>query len=144
MTFSSPVEQKKAKLSLTKILESFHLKSPIYKMVIVPSQEIALHRLKKLIQNYKLPDKKNTGKKILFNSVDGKYLRSTYFEGELAKSLQMRGNDVKILLCGGDLNMCTTRFTIKKPLDVWSCKNCDNFSKKFYETTGLTYSTYKD
>lgn len=144
MIFGSNAELKKVKSFLKKILESSNLKLLVYKMVILPSQEIAIHRLSKIIRNSNPQDKKITGKKILFNSVDGRYMIHTYFEGGLAKSLQMKGHEVKMLICGGALNMCTSHFTIKKPPNSWSCKNCVYFSKKFYETTGLPYSTYKD
>jgi len=144
MVFGSSIEQRKIKDFLKKLLESFHLKHLIYKMMIVPSQEIALYRLRKIVWNFNSLNKKYKGKKILFNSVDAKYLRSTYFEGEIAKSLQARGHKVKMLICGGALNMCTTRFTIEKPPDSWSCKNCIYFSTNFFKTIGLPHSIYQD
>lgn len=144
MTFGSPVEQKKVKKTLKNILEHFHLKFPVYKMVIAPSQEIALHRLRKIIRNSTFDNKKYNDQKILFNTVVGKYMGITYIEGAIAKSLQIRGNNVKILTCGGGLNMCTAYHRIDLPPNPWSCKNCINFSKKFYDITGLPFSTYKE
>lgn len=142
MVTSFAVQRKKVKTFLKKILESFDVKLPVYKMILAPSQEIALHRLRKIIKKSNYSDIKITGKKVLFNSVDGRYMVHTYFEGGLAKALQMKGHDVKMLICGGALNMCTSHFTVKKPPNAWSCKNCINFSKKFYKTVGLPYATY--
>ena len=67
VAFGSPVEQKKVKKILKNILEHFHLKFPVYKMMIAPSQEIALHRLRKIIQKSTLDNKKYNGQKILFS-----------------------------------------------------------------------------
>ncbi len=141
----SDVNKRKAKFFLEKILESSHLKLHVYKSVIVPSQKIALHRLHKIVKKSKPLDKKITGKKIVFNSVDGRYTPHTYHEVGMAKALQIRGNEVKMLICGGAFcNMCAGHFTIKKPYNPWRCKNCIYFSKDFYETTEVPYSTYKE
>jgi len=142
--FGSPTEQKKVELFFKKILESFHLKFLVYKALIVPSQEIVLHHLRKIVRNSTLANKKYNGKKFLFNTVVGKYMGITYIEGAVAKSLQIRGNNVKMLTCGGGLNMCTAYHRIDLPPNPWSCENCIYFSQKFYEITGLPYSTYKE
>ena len=143
-SFISSIEYKKLEKNFRKILEKIHVKHVFYKMLIVPSQEIALHKLRKIVNNSPNLEKKNTGKKIIFNSVDGRYMVHTYLEGGIAKSLQFRGHQPKMLICGGALNMCTTFHRIDHPPNPWSCKNCINFSKKFYEITGLDYSTYCD
>jgi hypothetical protein len=63
----------------------------------------------------------------------------------MAKALQIRGNEVKMLICGGAFcNMCAGHFTIKKPYNSWRCKNCINFSEDFYKITEIPYSSYKD
>jgi len=140
----SSVEQKKIEIFLRKILDALRIKHFVYRMLIVPNQKIALRRLRKIINNSPAIENKYSGKKVLFNSVDGRYMQTTYIEGAIAKSLQMRGHKVKMLICGGALNMCTTFHRIDHPPNRWSCKNCISFSKKFYETTGLPYSTYDE
>jgi hypothetical protein len=144
-SFISSVEKRKVKFMLKKILEYSHLKLQVYKLLIIPSQEIALQRLQKVVKNSNPQDKKDTGKKIVFNSVDGRHMLHTYHEVGIAKALQIRGHKVKMLICGGVFcKMCAGHFTVKKPYNSWSCKNCVNFSKKFYNTTEMPYSTYKD
>jgi len=139
------VEKRKVKFFLRKILEALHLRLNIYKLVIVPNQKIALNQLRIIVKNSKPIDKKITGKKIVFNSVDGRYMPHTYLEAGVAKALQIRGNEIKMLICGGAFcKMCAGHFTVKNPYNPWSCKNCINFSKDFYEIIGLPYSTYKD
>lgn len=49
-----------------------------------------------------------------------------------------------MVICNKTLSMCTTHFTIRKPFNPWICKNCSNFSKKFYEITKLPYDCYND
>ena len=142
--YISSVEYKKLERVLRKILDKIHVKHLLYKILIIPSQEIALRRLKKIVSNSPKQEKKFTGKKIIFNSVDGRYMIHTFMEGELAKSLGMRGHKTKILICGGALSMCTTFHRIDHPPNPWSCKNCNYFSKKFYQITGLDYSTYSE
>ena len=105
---------------------------------------IALHRIRKIVNNSKSIVQQKKGKKIVFNSVDARYTPHSYLEGGLAKALQIRGDQVKMLICGGLLDKCVGHFTIKKPPNDWRCKNCIKFSTSFYETANLPYSTYKD
>jgi hypothetical protein len=140
----SSVEYKKLERFLRKILEKIHVKRVFYKMLIIPSQEIALHRLRKIVNSSPSIEKNYGNKKIIFNSLNARYMKHTYTEGAIAKSLQIRGHNPKMLICGGALNMCTAHHTIDTPYEPWSCKNCIYFSKKFYEITGLDYSTYFD
>jgi len=145
LTFISGVEKRKLKYFIKKILESLHLKLQVYKILILPSQEIALHHLRKIVKNFKPLKEKNMGKKIVFNSVDGRYTPHTYLEGGIAKALQIRGHEIKMLVCGGAFcKMCAAHFTVKKPPNQWDCNNCIYYSRKFYETTQLPYSTYKE
>ena len=143
--FISGVEKRKLKFFLRKILESYHLRLQVYKSLIIPSQNIALHRIRKIAKNSFPLDKEKTGKKIIFNSVAGRYMVHTYHESGIAKALQLRGNDVKMLICGGAFcKMCSGHFTVKNPYNPWDCKNCIDFSKKFFETSKIPYSTYFD
>ncbi|MCK4902139.1 MAG: hypothetical protein KAS76_02195 [Thermoplasmatales archaeon] len=111
---------------------------------MAPAQEIALHRIRKIMENSKPAKKKKDGKKILINSVDGRHMPKAYIEGGIAKALQLRGHDVKTLLCIQGLNMCTTHFTVNKPFDQWVCDNCTYFSKQFYETIEVPYGCYNN
>lgn len=138
----SSISQKKIEIFLRNILESFNLKFPIYKMVIVPSQMIAQHRLKKIVRNSSQIKKGKSGKKIIFTSVDARFTPHTYLEGGIAKSLQIRGHQVKMIICGGMMETCAGHFTVKKPRNAWQCKNCIKYSTRFYEITGLPYSAY--
>ena len=114
-------------------------------MIILPGQEIALHRVRKIIKNSSPIKKKESGKKILIASVDGRHMPHTYNEIGIAKALQVRGHDVKVLICGGAFcKMCAGHFTVKKPPNDWSCKNCTRFSKRFYETTQVPYATFSE
>ena len=76
------------------------------------SQKRAIKRLKKIVNNSSIKPKKNNGKKILFNLVYGMYGKLLFWECSLAKSLQMRGYDIKALICGNALPMCTTEYTV--------------------------------
>ena len=143
--FISGVEKRKLKFFLRKILESYNLRLQVYKSLIIPSQNIAMHHLRKIAKNSNPIDKEKPGKKIIFNSVDGRYMLHTYHEAGIAKALQLRGNDVKMLICGGAFcKMCAGHFTVKKPYTPWDCKNCIYFSKKFFKTSKIPYSTYFD
>ncbi len=135
---------KKIERIIRKSLEAIHLKSLVYKIIMIPTQEIALYRLRKIMKNSNPPGKKTSGKKILFNSVDARHMPHTYLEGGIAKFLEMRGHNVKMLICNSTLSICTSHFTAEKPPNAWSCKNCIKFSKKFYEITKLPYATYND
>jgi hypothetical protein len=139
----SKVEQKKVENFLRKTLEPLQIKNLVYKILIVPIQEIKLHRLKKIVNNY-VPPEKYDGKKILFNSLDARHMTHTYLESSIAKSLQLRGNNVKMLICGKTLSMCTTFHRLDHPPNEWSCNNCLKFSRQVYEIIGLNYSTYNE
>jgi hypothetical protein len=83
-------------------------------------------------------------KKIIVHSVHGQYLGAIYRELAIAKTLQLKGHNVKIIFCGGTLKQCTGCFTNDNPPNEGQCENCINFSKKFAETVGLPYATYDD
>jgi hypothetical protein len=111
----SSISQKKIEIFLRNILESFNFKFPVYKMVIVPSQMIAQHRLRRIVSNSSPIKKGKNGKKIIFTSVDARFTPHTYLEGGIAKSLQIRGHQVKMIICGGLMDICAGHFTVKKP-----------------------------
>jgi len=142
--FLSEEEQKKIEIFFKKILDAFHIKIFVYKMLILPSQQIALHRIRRIIKNSAPLTKNISGKKIVFHPIDARYGLHAYIEGGIAKALQVRGHEVKMLICGGTLKTCPGHFTIKKPRNTWYCENCISFSRKFYETVGLPYVTYGD
>jgi len=105
-------------------------------------QNKSLKRLKKLMQTQPEIQKNPDSKKILFNLIYGMYGHILFWEGGLAKALQLRGHDVKALICGKTLTMCTTEFTIDQVHNEKTCDLCVDFSKKFLETTGIPYATY--
>ena len=142
-TYFTSSKQKNVLDMSKKILEFLHLKQIIYQIFMTISQEIALDRLRKIVKKSNVEIKKPTGKKIVFYTI-GRYGIMGLTEAGIAKSLQLRGNDVKMLVCGGAMNMCTTHFTIAEPYQKWVCKNCIRFSKKFFETIDLPYTAYHD
>jgi len=145
--FITSVEYKKLERFLRKFLEKVNLKTNAYKIVITPAQKIAINKLETQVKNTpSLKIKKKTdSKNIIFNSIDARYTTHTFLEGGIAKSLQFRGHQVKMLICGGLLKTCPGHFEISKPQNTWYCnENCVDFSKKFYQITDLPYSTYKD
>jgi len=59
---------------LRKILDALHMKLFVYKIIMIPTQEIALYRLRKIMKNSSNLEKKDkNGKKILFISIDGRF-----------------------------------------------------------------------
>ncbi len=126
------------------LLEELHLKMPIYNFSITVAQEFALQKLREIVKNTTVSAKKSTGKKVVIHNVHGTYLEAIYKEGGLGKALQLRGNDVKMILCGGALDECTVLFTNKIPPNPWICRNCKYFSKNFFETIGISHATYSD
>ena len=127
-----------------KILDAFHIKNSLYKLVIIPAQMLALNRVRKIAKTPVEKQIVKTPKKILFMSVDARHMPHTYLEASIAKALQLRGHEVKMIICGCAMNMCTTFHRLDHPPNKWSCINCKNFSKKFYETINLPYVTYLD
>lgn len=105
---------------------------------------MALHRLRNIVKHSRKIKNEYSGKKIIINSVHGSYLEAIYKEGGLAKALQLRGHNIKILLCGGSMNACTVLFTNDVPPNKWMCRNCCYFSKIFFEIIDLPYATYFD
>jgi len=139
-------DYKKKKLfnNSRKVLEAFHVKLPIYNFSITLAQDQALHRLRKLADKGMPEPKKPTGKKIIFHNLHGTYLEAIYKEASLAKPLQLRGHDVKMLLCAGALTSCCGLFTNKVPPNQWMCRNCNYFSQQFFDIIKLPYATYFD
>ncbi len=106
----------------------------------------AIKEAKKIVKNSKNQPKKQTKgkKKILFDMIYGMYGKLIYWEGTIAKALQLRGHNVKILTCGKALTMCTSEYTIHKLHDDKTCKHCVDFSSEFLEITNIPYATYKE
>jgi hypothetical protein len=144
MLFVSDLEKKKVFNLAKKILEGLQCKTVLYNNVIKIGQEFALMRLRKIVANTTVVPPKPTGKKIVFNNVHGTYLEALYKEAGIAKALQLRGHEVKMLLCGGTQTACTALFTISIPPNQGMCRNCKYFSKKFFDIVGLPYATYFD
>jgi len=126
-----------------KLLELFHFKKKIYNGAMTIAQQFALRRLRKIVSNSTFEVKKGRpGKKIVVNAVHGTYLQAIYKEAGLAKALQLRGNDVKIITCGNTLSYCTGIFVTNNTPNKWLCRNCNYFSRNFHKTISLPHSTY--
>lgn len=108
------------------------------------AHKVAIRRLKKIMKNSNIQIPKDDGKKIIFNLIYGMYGDIIYWECGLAKALQMRGHDVKALVCGKAFTMCTSEYNIQSVHDDKTCKHCVDFSKDFLDVTGIPYSTYND
>ena len=106
---------------------------------------VALKKLNKIVKKSSSPPViKKDGKRIFFNMLYGMYGELIYWECGLAKAMQLRGHDVKVLICGKSLTMCTSEYTIKTVHDDKTCKHCVDFSKNFLKTVGLPYLNYND
>jgi len=139
---SNDAEYNNLEKFMKKTLGKMHIKRLLYGSILLPGEEMALHKLRKMASKSSTPVLKDDGKKIVFNTLNARHMMVTYIDSMLAKALQMRGHDVKMILCGRFLNMCTGHHDIDTPYENWSCKNCYKFSKKFYDVIGLPYSTY--
>ena len=127
--FTCLVKNRDSKNTFKKIFEFFHLKTFVFNTLTRLNQEIAIERLKKIkINSSVLKSRgKYDGKKILFNLVRGMYSTPIFIEAGMAKTLQYRGHEVKMLVCGNALSMCTRDYTIQRPLNNWNC----NFVSKY-------------
>lgn len=101
----------------------------------------AMRRLKKIM---KKSDKsfQKTGKKILFNMIYGMHGRYIYWELALAKSLQLRGHDVKVLSCGKTFDMCTSEFNVQSVHNKKTCDLCVKYSHEFLDHIKIPYQIY--
>ena len=110
------------------------------------AHKIAIRRLEKIVKKSNIQPKivKKGKKKIVFDSIYAMYGRLIYWEWALAKSLQLRGHDVKVLTCGKTLTPCTGEHTISRLHDDKTCRHCDDFSSEFLEILSIPYETYKD
>lgn len=107
--------------------------------------KIAIQQLKKIVKNSSPPPKtKKGGKKIIFNLIYGMYGYLIYWESGFAKAMQLRGHDVKVLICGKSLTMCTSEYTIQTVHDDKTCKHCVDFTQDFLKTMGLPHLNIKD
>ncbi len=127
-----------------KILDGLHIKILLYNSLIAIAQERALYKVEKIKSNSSSPRLNPEGKKIIVNSVHGTYLEAIYKESGMAKALQLRGNNVKMLLCGQTLQACTGLFNETVPPNKGMCRNCVYFSKKFYTIAELPFAYYSE
>jgi len=105
---------------------------------------LAIRRMKKIVQNSSPIKPKKNGKKIFFNLVYGMYGKLIYWEVGLAKALQVRGHNVKVLTCGKSLTMCTSEYTSRSVHNDKTCKHCIDFSKEFLDLIGIPNINFKD
>jgi len=136
------VEHRRLERMMRKILNRMCLKNVAYRMSMLPSQEIALNRIRRIVGDTTI--ERGDGKKIIIHSINTRNMKHAYIEGGLAKALQLRGHVPKIILCGGALNMCTAHHTIDKPYKVWHCEDCTAFSRRFCDAAKIDYATYYD
>ena len=142
-------EFKKLERLLRKVTEKIRFKNYLYRLLIIPNQEIRLKKIKGIVNHspeLKHPEFKKTtsSKKIVFHSLDARHMTHTYLESAISKALQIRGHDTKMIICDRALSMCTTFHRIDHPPNDWSCNNCSRFSKDFYDVIGLKYARYSD
>ena len=128
------------------ILSKERLKLFIKNIAFGFAYKLAITRLKKIVKNSSAKPKIITkGKKrIVFGSIYAMYGRLIYWEWALAKAMQLRGHDVKVLTCGKTLPLCTGEHTISRLHDDKTCRHCVDFSSEFLEISKISYNTYKD
>jgi hypothetical protein len=109
------------------------------------AHKIAIKNIKKIVKKTKTqPSEQKNGKKIIFDMIYGMYGQLIYWEGTLAKALQLRGHNVKVLTCGKALTMCTSEYTVQRLHNQETCNHCVKFSSEFLNTANLPYNSYKD
>jgi hypothetical protein len=107
------------------------------------AHRLAIRRIKKLAKNSKpIPPVKKDGKKIIFNLLYGMYGRLIFWECGLAKAMQLRGHNIKVITCDKKLTMCTSEFTIGSAHDEKTCDHCVKFSGGFLKAAGLLQISY--
>lgn len=122
------------------ILNAMHIKQPVHYLLEKHAQERALVKLSRIKPGARQVI--DEPKKIIFHTMYGSYHSAIYKDGAMAKALQLLGHDVKLLFCGGLLNVCTPLFTEDNKPNSLTCKNCQRFSKQFCDTVHLSYSDY--
>lgn len=106
---------------------------------------ITIRRLKKFMKNSSSPPPvKKGGKRILFNMIYGMYGHLMYWETFLAKAMQLRGHDVRVIICGKALTMCTSEYTVDSIHNDKTCKHCIKYSQDFLKTMGIPYLNMAD
>ena len=139
--------KKRGKKDLFKQKLSFKQKIKLFmkNLAFNIAHRIAIKKVKKIMKNTKSqPNQNLSSKKIIFDMIYGMYGQLIYWEGILAKALQIRGNKVKVLTCGQALTMCTSEYTVHRLHNQDTCNHCVKFSAEFFETVGLPRNSYKD
>jgi len=124
------------------LLENTGLKVPVYNTLQSLFQRRSLWRMSKIedIQ----PQHINNPKKIIFHCVHSTHHPAIFIESMLAKTLQLMGHNIKMVICGGYLNNCTGLFTVDMPPNKGMCKNCIWFGTHLFDTLDLPYTTYAE
>lgn len=132
-------------MSTSKLNAKQKLKLFLKNLAFNMAHRIAIKNIKKIVKNTKTqPTEKKDSKKIIFDMIYGMYGQLIYWEGTLAKALQLRGHNVKVLTCGQALTMCTSEYTVQRLHNQKTCNHCVKFSSEFLNTANLPHNSYKD
>jgi hypothetical protein len=137
----NPSSKKKLVNNMASFLEKIGVKLFIYHTLISFGKFVTLNRLSKIRKNADI-FKTNKPKKIVFHCVHSCFVSSIFKEAAIAKTLQLMGHDVTMLICGGKLNNCTGMFNINVPPHKRMCNNCIKFGVRLFSILGLPFVTY--
>jgi len=136
------LHKKKLVNNLAYLLERANIKLPLYHLAISVGQFVSLGRLSKMKNNVDIFSPSNP-KKIVFHCVHSCFVSSIFKEVALAKTLQLMGHSVTMIICGGKLYNCTGMFNINVPPHKRMCHNCRTFGIRLFNILGLPYITYE-
>ena len=122
-------------------LEKARVKKQVYDILISIAQYRALGLLRKIDKNVEHIQASNP-KNIVFHCVHSCFVSSIFKEVAIAKTLQLMGHNVTMIICGGKLHNCTGMFNVNVPPNKSMCKNCIRFGIELFNIFDLPYMTY--
>jgi len=122
------------------LLQDTGLKIPLYNTLQSLFQRRSLWRMQKIKPAEPLEN--NNPRKIIFHCVHTTHHPAIFIESMLAKTLQLMGHHVKMVICAGYLDNCTGLFTVDMPPNKGMCKNCFWFGTHLFDAISLDYITY--
>lgn len=114
----------------------------VYSVAETIYQQKALHKLQTLTDcDAEICENPKT---ILFHPCYGSLHTAIYKDAVMAKYLQLKGHNTKLLFCGGLLNQCSALFTKNYPYNPLTCTNCTTYAQRFCDALNINYSFYED
>lgn len=129
--------------NLSTFLRNVGVKEPMYNTLMSLVQYKNLHKVKK-IKHVKLPDTEYVKpQNIFFHCVHCGPVSSIYKECAIAKTLQIMGHKVTMLICNQTLPFCTGMFNINTPPNKGMCRNCVQHGIKLFDYLNLDWTSYQ-